>query len=88
MRTALKRVDRALSRLGPLVREAEKAARRSISNRTLRLSPARRRTLRLQGSYMGYMRQLKPKQKARVKALKQKKGFPAAIAVARNMVRG
>jgi len=56
--------------------------------RKLRLSPARRRTLKLQGSYMGYMRQLKPKQKARVKAVKEKKGFPAAIAAARRMVRG
>jgi len=36
---------------------------------------------------MGYMRQLKPKQKARVKAVKEKRGFPAAIAVARRLVR-
>ena len=56
--------------------------------RKLRLSPARRRSLKLQGSYMGYMRQLKPREKARVKAVKDKKGFPAAIAVARRMVRG
>jgi len=34
------------------------------------------------------VRQLKPTQKARVKAVKEKKGFPAAIAVARRMVRG
>jgi len=90
IRTTLRRVDRDLRRLGPLVRAAEKAARRSAKNprRKLRLSPARRRTLKLQGSYMGYMRQLKPKQKAQVKAVKEKKGFPAAIAVARRMVKG
>jgi len=85
IRTFLKRADRDLRRLGPLVRAAERAAKRSAMKprRKLRLSPARRRSLKLQGSYMGYMRQLKPKQKARVKAVKQKKGFPAAIAMAR-----
>jgi hypothetical protein len=31
---------------------------------------------------MGYMRQLKPAQKARVKAVKQKSGFGAAIRLA------
>ena len=88
IRTFLKRADRDLRRLAPLVRAAEKAARRSTKNprRKLRLSPARRRSLKLQGSYMGYMRQLRPKQKARVKAVKEKRGFPAAIAVARRMV--
>jgi len=90
IRASLRRVDRDLRRLGPLVRSAELAAKRSAKNtrRKLRLSPARRRTLKLQGSYMGYMRQLKAKQKARVKAVKEKRGFPAAIAVARGMVRG
>ena len=90
IRTTLKRAERDLRRLGPLVREAEQAAKRSTKNprRKLRLSPARRRSLKLQGRYMGYMRQLKPKQKARVKAVKEKSGFPAAIAVARRMVAG
>lgn len=90
IRAFLVRTERALLRLAPLVREAEKAARREAvgRRRTLRLSPARRRTLKLQGSYMGYMRQLEPKQKARVKAVKEKKGFPAAIAMARKLVRG
>jgi len=88
IRTSLKRVERDLRRLAPLVRAAEKAAKRSAKNprRKLRLSAARRKTLKLQGSYMGYMRQLRPKQKALVKAVKEKKGFPAAIAVARRMV--
>jgi hypothetical protein len=53
----------------------------------LRLSPKRRAQLKLQGSYMGYMRQLGPRQKARVKAVKEKKGFEAAIRVARGIVR-
>jgi len=90
VRTSLRRIDHDLRRLGPLVRAAVQAAKRSAKNprRKLRLSPARRKTLKLQGSYMGYMRQLKPAQKARVKAVKERKGFAAAIAVARRMVRG
>jgi len=90
IRASLKRVDRNLRRLGPLVRAAEQAAKRSAKTprRKLRLSPARRRSLKLQGSYMGYMRQLRPKQKARVKAVKEKRGFQAAIAAARRLVKG
>jgi hypothetical protein len=34
---------------------------------------------------MGYMRQLKPAQKARVKAVKEKRGFEAAIRIARTL---
>lgn len=36
---------------------------------------------------MGYMRQLSAKQKAEVKAIKDKKGMRAAIAEARRMAR-
>ena len=89
IRASLVRTARALDRLAPLVRAAEKAAGRGGAGRrrTLRLSPARRRTLKLQGSYMGFMRQLAPKHKARVKAVKEKRGFPPAIAMARKLVR-
>jgi len=41
--------------------------------------------LKLQGRYLGYMRQLKLAQKTRVKAVKAKKGIHAAIAAARGM---
>jgi len=34
---------------------------------------------------MTYVRALKPRQKARVKALKAAKGFPAAIALAKRL---
>jgi hypothetical protein len=36
---------------------------------------------------MGYMRQLKPAQKARVKAVKEKNGIEAAIRLARKLAR-
>jgi hypothetical protein len=37
----------------------------------------------LQGRYMGYMRQLKPRQKARVRKIREAKGVRAAIVRAR-----
>jgi hypothetical protein len=35
--------------------------------------------------YMGYMRQLKPRQKARIKALKAKNGYNSAIRLAKQL---
>jgi hypothetical protein len=56
-------------------------------HRPLKLTPKRRAQLKLQGKYMGYMRQLKPRQKAQVKAVKEKRGFEAAIRLARTMAK-
>lgn len=52
-----------------------------------RLSPKVRALRRQQGEYMGLVRRLKPVQKARVRALKEKKGLSAAIRAARSMRR-
>ncbi len=54
--------------------------------RPLKLTPKRRAQLKLQGKYMGYVRQLKPAQKARVRAVKEKRGFEAAIKLAGRIV--
>jgi hypothetical protein len=37
---------------------------------------------------MGYMRQLKPRQKARVKAAKEKGGYKAGIGLAKRLAKG
>jgi hypothetical protein len=55
--------------------------------RKLKITPKRRAQLKLQGVYMTYMRQLGPRQKARVRAVKEKRGFQAAIATARKLAR-
>jgi len=55
--------------------------------RKLKLSPARRASLKLQGQYMGYLRGLGVRQKARVKALRTTKGIRPAIALARKLAR-
>lgn len=46
--------------------------------RQRRLTEKRRAQLKLQGRSMGYMRQLKPGQRARVKAVKGRRGIEAA----------
>jgi hypothetical protein len=51
-----------------------------------RLSAKARASLVLQGRYMGFMRQLKPRQKAQVRKIKEAKGVRAAIAKARSLV--
>jgi hypothetical protein len=49
------------------------------------LSPKARASLVLQGRYMGYMRQLKPRQKAQVRRIRERKGVRAAIVRAREL---
>jgi hypothetical protein len=90
----LRRLERQLLALAPAIAAAAKAnaptaaSAASTVRRKLRLSPARRRALKLQGSYLGYMRQLKPALKAKVKAVKAKKGMRVAIAMARKLAQG
>jgi hypothetical protein len=76
---ALRRLEVQLHGLIPAL------AKESSGKRKLTLSRERRGALKLQGRYLGYMRQLKPTQKARVKALKAKKGMHAAIAMAKKL---
>lgn len=52
-----------------------------------RLSPRVRALRRQQGQYMGLVRRLKPAEKARVSAVRQKKGLPAAIRLALSLGR-
>lgn len=52
-----------------------------------RLSPKVRALRRQQGEYMGLVRRLKPAEKTRVRAVKEKKGLVAAIRAARTMRR-
>jgi hypothetical protein len=87
VRLALRDIERQLGKLVDRIRQLEKRTHRGGpgARRSLRLTPRRRAALKLQGAYMGFMRQLGPRQKARVKALKVAKGFPAAIALAKRL---
>ena len=90
IRAAFATIDAALGRLVPLLASADASTQssRTPAKRTLTLSPKRRAALKLQGQYMGYLRNLGPQQKARVKALKATKGYPAAIRLAKTLGRG
>jgi hypothetical protein len=85
-------ISEALARLVPLVESSNGAsaavAPAARTPRKLNLSPQRRAALKLQGQYMGYLRGLKPRQKARVKALAASKGVRAGVSLARELARG
>ena len=89
-------IEKLFARFTEQLGRAERAASRKLAQlatpakprRQLKITPKRRAQLKLQGAYMGYMRQLRPRQKARVKALKAEKGFEAAIKLARIAAKG
>jgi hypothetical protein len=86
VRHSLRALDRSLQRLVPLLALAVKnGSNAERPRRRPRLSPKARASLVLQGRYMGYMRQLKPRQKAQVRKVKEAKGVRVAIARAREL---
>ena len=80
LRRSLQSLDRALAGLAADMRgyRPTTAAAASRRRRTA-LSPKARAALKLQGQYMGYMRQLRPAQKALVRAVLAKSAKKAAI---------
>jgi hypothetical protein len=85
IRRELRALSRAVRKLESAVRSNGRARRRPGPGRALTLSPARRAALKLQGQYMGYLRNLRPRQKAAVKKMKSTKGFSAAIKLAKKL---
>jgi hypothetical protein len=62
-------------------------ARRATGKRRVAISPKVRALRRLQGKYMGYVRRLKPAEKARVRAVREKQGMQAAIRLAASLAK-
>jgi hypothetical protein len=91
IRQQLSTFDRSLRRLasmlGPLNGRIERRRKPRVGSRKP-LSAKARATLVLQGRYMGFMRQLKPRQKAQVRKIREAKGVRAAIVKARDLVQG
>ncbi len=90
IRRSLSTAGAALGRLAPLLERLarERAAAgpgASPSRAPLRLSAERRSALKLQGQYIGHLRNLRPRQKAQVKAVRESKGIAAAIVLARKL---
>ncbi len=85
IRRSLSTIILALDRLVPALESGGVAPSRR--GRKLRLSPRRRAALALQGAYIGQLRNLAARQKARVKALRVKSGVRAAIRLAKRLAR-
>ena len=88
LRQQLSAFDKSLRRLASMVgqlngRIERRRKPRGGTRRTL--SRKARASLVLQGRYMGYMRQLKPRQKAQVRKTKEAKGVRAAISQAKRL---
>jgi len=62
-------------------------ARRATGKRRVAISPKVRALRRLQGKYMGYVRGLKPAEKARVRTVREKQGMQAAIRLAASLAK-
>lgn len=66
----------------PTERRAARRARRK------QVSPKRLKAMRQQGAYLAAVRPLKPADRAKIKAVRQEKGFSAAVAEARRLGKG
>lgn len=76
------------ARRGRPRRAARRAARLAgTRRRRAPLSPKVRALRRLQGKYMGYVRRLKPAEKARVRSVREKQGMDAAIKLAQSLAK-
>ena len=88
LRQQLSTFDRSLRRLASLLGQLDgriERRRKPRAGTRRALSPKARASLVLQGRYMGYMRQLKPKQKAQVRKVREAKGVRVAITRARHL---
>lgn len=88
IRRALADIENAFASVAKRARKAERVAVRAArrtGRRAMTITPKRRAQLKLQGAYMGYMRQLSARKKARVKAIKERRGFEAAIRAGRRL---
>lgn len=85
LRHTLKAFDRSLRRLTPLLSAGAvlNGASSQDGRSRPRLSAKARATMVLQGRYMGYVRQLKPRQKEQVRKIREAKGLRVAIGKAR-----
>jgi len=88
LRQQLSSFDRSLRRLASMVGQLNGRIERRRKPRAGSRKPLSRKSrasLVLQGRYMGYMRQLKPRQKAQVRKVKEANGVKAAIVRAKQL---
>ena len=88
LRTSFRNVERSLQRIAEILTHHD--GRMIPKGRTNgrarpRLSAKSRASLVLQGRYMGYMRQLNPRQKAQVRRIRAAEGVRVAVQKARQL---
>jgi len=90
LRQQLSSFDRSLRRLASMVGQLNgriERRRKPRSGSRRPLSAKARISLKLHGKYIGYLRHLKPRQKAQVRKIREAKGVRVAIDKAREMAR-
>ena len=89
MRRSVSNLDRSIRRLAPMLKAmaVTNGSEGVTSRRRPRLSVKQRAALKIQGRYMGFMRQLRPKQKAEVRRIREKMGVIAAVRRAESLAR-
>lgn len=85
IRRSVAQIERSLAVLAKALRSAGPGSGSGRKGRRLKLSPARKAALAIQGEYIGHMRHLGVRDKAKVKALKAAKGMKAAVALAKKL---
>ena len=88
LRQQLSSFDRSLRRLASMVGQLNgriERRRKPRSGSRRPLSAKARISLKLHGKYIGYLRHLKPRQKAQVRKIREAKGVKAAIARAKGL---
>jgi predicted metalloprotease len=87
IRRALADIEKVFASVAGRARKAERLATRAANSgrRRMTITRKRRAQLKLQGAYMGFMRQLPARKKAQVKAIKERRGFEAAIKAGRRL---
>ena len=79
----------SIRRLAPLLKSvATNGHGNGLPRRKLNLSRKQRTALKLQGRYMGFIRQLTPRKKAEVRRIRKLRGVLAATQKAEQLVRG
>ncbi len=89
MRRSVSSLDRSIRRLAPMLKAmATSNGTNGVGRRRRpRLSAKQRAALKIQGRYMGFMRQLRPRQKAEVRRIREKSGVLAAVKRAEHLAR-
>ena len=91
LRRSIPALDRSLRRLAFMLGQLDGRVERRRKPRAgfrRSLSTKARASLKLQGRYMGYMRQLKPRQKGQVRKIRETKGVRVAITRAKKLAEG